>query len=324
MSIRSICLFSLCLLAGWQAVWADPAPDTAAPSQAEILKQLQDAPARGLFYEVRKGSQTAYLFGTIHLGRPDFYPLDLATTRALAQSSELVVELDATQADRVQAALLQHALLPPGQTLDVVLPPELSKRLQAQLDAQDLPKASFQPTKPWMAALALTIGLIQKTGYNPELATDFYFIQLAKQFGKPVTELESASEQFGLFDRLSQPDQLAFLDESLTLFENHQAQSDLEALIAAWLDSDAQALNRLWLKSLHDSPRSAAWMESTLYRERNSRMASKIDQMVANGHTPFVAVGAVHLTGEMGLPALLEAKGYRVTNLYPGGTQKNP
>lgn len=324
MSIRFIRLLLLCLLAGWQAAWAESVSDTAAPTQTEILEQLRQAPARGLFYEVRKGGQKAYLYGTIHLGRPDFYPLDLATTRALAQSSELVVELDATQADKVQAALLQNGILPRGQTLDAVLPPELGKRLQAQLDAQGIPKAAVQPIKPWMAGLTLLAGLIQKMGYDPALATDFYLIQLARQFGKPIAELESAGEQFSLFDRLPHQDQLVYLEESLSLLENQQAQTDLEALIAAWLASDAQALHQLTLKSLRDSPRSAAWMERVLIRERNSGMASKVDQMITNGHTPFVAVGALHLTGETGLPALLEAKGYRVTNLYPKNVKETP
>lgn len=317
MSVRFIRLILLCLLAGWQGAWAEPAPDTTVPGQAQILKQLEQAPARGLFYEVRKGGQTAYLFGTVHLGRPDFYPLDLATTRALVQSSELVVELDATQADKVQAALLQYAILPRGQTLGAVLPPELDKRLHVQLDALGVPKNAVQPVKPWMAGLTLLTALIQKMGYDPGYATDFYLIELARQFGKPVTELESADEQFTLFDRLPHQDQLVYLDELLGLLEKHQAQTDLEALIAAWLDNDAQALQQLSLKSLRDSPRSAAWMERVLFSERNSRMASKIDQMVVAGHTPFVAVGALHLTGETGLPALLEARGYRVTNLYP-------
>lgn len=321
MSIRFIRLLLLCLLAGSQAAWADTASET---TQAQALEQLQQAPARGLFYEVRKGGQKAYLYGTIHLGRPDFYPLDLATTRALAQSSELVVELDATQADKVRAALLQNGMLPRGQTLDTVLPPELGKRLQAQLDAQGIPKAAVQPVKPWMAGLALLAGLIQKMGYDPELATDFYLIQLARQFGMPIAELESAGEQFSLFDRLPHQDQLVYLEESLSLLENQQAQTDLEALIAAWLASDAQALHQLTLKSLRDSPRSAAWMERVLIRERNSGMASKVDQMISSGHTPFVAVGALHLTGETGLPALLEAKGYRVTNLYPRTVKEAP
>lgn len=317
MSVRSIRVILLCLLAGWQAASAEPAAETAAPSQAEILKQLQQAPARGLFYQVQKGSKTAYLFGTIHLGRPDFFPLDLATTRALVQSSELVVEVDTSRADRIQAALQQHALLPSGQTLDAVLPPELGKRLQAQLDANGIPKAALQPVKPWAAAVTLMAGLAQKMGYSPELATDSYLIQLAKQIGKPVGELETADEQFALFDSLRPEEQLAYLDESLTLFENRQAQSELEALLTAWLNNDAEALHQQWRNSLRDSPRSAAWMDRVMVQDRNSRMADKIDQMIASGHTPFVAVGALHLAGDAGLPTLLEARGYRVTNLYP-------
>lgn len=324
MPVRFMRLLLLCLLAAWQAAWAEPAPAATAATEAKILEQGQTPPARGLLYEIRKDTHTAYLYGTIHLGRTDFYPLDLATTRALAQSTELVVELDATQADKVQAALLKHGILPRGQTLEAVLTPELDQRLEAQLNAHGMPKAAVQPLKPWMAVLTLLSGLVQKTGHDPALATDFHLIRLARQRGKPVVELESADEQFSLFDRLPQPDQLAYLDETLSLFESRQAHADLHALIAAWLDSDAHALNRLWLKSLRDSPRSAAWMARVLVDERNSRMANQIDQMLTEGHTPFVAVGALHLTGEKGLPALLEARGYRVTNLYPKNAKETP
>ena len=43
------------------------------------LSTVQTAQAqsdrRGFLFEVRKGTQSALLFGTIHVGRPEFYPL---------------------------------------------------------------------------------------------------------------------------------------------------------------------------------------------------------------------------------------------------------
>ena len=35
----------------------------------------QNGDRRGFLWEVRKGNQIAWLFGTIHVGRPEFYPL---------------------------------------------------------------------------------------------------------------------------------------------------------------------------------------------------------------------------------------------------------
>lgn len=317
MSAKIVRLFLLCLLAGWQFAWAEQAPAVATPEQVELQRQLASAPARGLFYEISKDGRTAHLFGTIHIGTPAFFPLDMATTRALAQSSELVVELDASQAEKMQTALQHYAVLPQDRTLDASLPPKLRKRLHTQLDAFGIPQQAVQPYKPWMAMFTLMVGAFHQYGFDSAYATDLYLIALAKGLGKSVGELEGIDYQFQLFDDIPHKDQLVFLDETLKLIEHQQLRADTEALVSAWLKSDAQALQQLSLKSLQDTPRSASWMKTKLFSERNLRMAEKIDQMLTQGHTPFVAVGALHLTGEDGVPALLEKRGYRITNLYP-------
>jgi len=168
-----------------------------------------------------------------------------------------------------------------------------------------------------MATLALTVGALKKLGYGFEYATEFYFIAIASALNKPIAELEGIDYQFQLFDSIPPQDQLVYLDESLGYLEKNDMQADTQALIAAWLAHDPAALQQLTLKSFEDTPRSARWMKQKLFTERNQRMADKIDQMIGDGHTPFVAVGALHLTGNDGLPALLEQRGYRVTNLYP-------
>jgi len=328
MTLKSYRLLVFFLLTGWQSVWADPTLDVTAPATAEsvqsaanpaeILKKIQAAPPRGLFYKISKNGRTAYLFGTIHVGTPDFFPLDMATTQALVQSSELVVELDPTQTDKMQAAMQRYALIPASQRQDARLPPLLRQRLQVQADALKMSPEMGETMKPWMSALSLIIGSMQKSGFSPEYAADIYLIGLAQGLNKPIAELESIDSQLQLFDTLPRKAQLVFLDETLTLLENGQMQSDTQALIDAWLNNDAPLLHKLSLKSFRESPNSASWMKKKLFSERNQLMAQKIDQMLNAGRSPFVAVGSLHLTGEEGLPALLKKRGYRITNLYPG------
>lgn len=317
MSRTSIRLILLWLLAGWQFAWAEQAPAPTDAVAADVLRQLESAPKRGLLYEISRNGQTAYLFGTIHVGRPDFYPLELVVTQALAQSSELVVELDATQGDKMQAAILHHAALPDSRSLDTLLTPTLRKRLQTQLDALGMPSASVQAFKPWMVSLSLVMGAMQKYGFNPAYATDLYLIELARNFNKAIGELESIDDQLKLFDSLSPREQLDFLNETLELLEQGRMRDDTQALVDAWLASDARALQQQSLKSMHDSPRSARWMQQKLFTERNQLMAAGIDRMLAEGRQPFVAIGALHLTGSDGVPALLEKRGFRIKNLYP-------
>lgn len=310
-------LILLWLLAGWQFAWAEQAPALAEAAVADARRQLESAPTRGLFYEISRNGQTAYLFGTIHVGRPDFYPFELAVTQALAQSSELVVELDATQGDKMQAAVQRYAALPDSHNLDSLLPPALRKRLHAQLDALGIPRASLQAFKPWMASLALVMGALQAYGFNPGYATDLYLIELARNFNKDIGELESIDYQLKLFDSIPPSDQVAFLEETLKALEQGQMKNDTQALVKAWLASDARALQQQSLKSMQDNPRSARWMQQKLFTERNQLMAASIDRLLTKGGQPFVAIGALHLTGADGVPALLEKRGYRIKNLYP-------
>jgi hypothetical protein len=315
-------LLLIFVLAGWQAAWAESAaapntPAATATDAEDALRQMQAAPPRGLLYEVSKNGHAGYLFGTIHVGRADFFPLDLTATQAMAKSGELVVELDASQTDKIQAGLRRYALLLPPQTLDTLLPSRLQQRLHAQLDALAIPREAVQGWKPWMATMALTMGALKKLGYGFEYATEFYFISIANALKMPVTELEGIDYQFQLFDSIPPQDQLVYLDESLGYLEKNEMQADTRVLIDAWLASDPAALQQITLKSLQDSPRSATWVKQKLFTERNQHMADKIDRMLIEGRTPFVAVGALHLTGTDGLPALLEKRGYRVVNLYP-------
>jgi hypothetical protein len=317
MPCRTFRLILLWLLAGWQFAWADPPPAEAPAAPTDVLQQLKSAPSRGLLYEVSRDGKIAYLFGTIHVGRPDFFPLDLVVTQALAHSSELVVELDATQGDKMQAAMQRHAVLPDSQRLDSLLSPTLRKRLQTQLDALRIPRDALQAYKPWMASLSLMMGAMQASGFEPAYATDLYLIALARGLDKPIDELESIDYQLELFDSTTRQEQLAFLDETLQMLEQGRLRGDTQALVDAWLDSDAQALQQQSLASMRESPRSARWMQQKLFTERNLHMAASIDRMLAAGRQPFVAIGALHLTGADGVPALLAMRGYRIKNLYP-------
>ena len=85
---------------------------------------------RGFLFELRKGAQVSLLFGTIHVGRSDFYPLPASRMARLSAVDALVLEADITDIARATAATQRYALYGADEEgLDRRLPRETLKRV---------------------------------------------------------------------------------------------------------------------------------------------------------------------------------------------------
>ena len=56
-------------------------------------------------------------------------------------------------------------------------------------------------------------------------------------------------------------------------------------------------------------------LAQVLLYDRNRSWAAQIENLLSASERPLIAVGAGHLLGERGLPALLESRGYTVSRL---------
>ncbi len=72
----------------WVAFCGVPAAGDVATGEtpAPALEAQAAGPRHGLLYQISYETNTVYLFGSIHAGKPEFYPLDNRTTLALARS----------------------------------------------------------------------------------------------------------------------------------------------------------------------------------------------------------------------------------------------
>ncbi len=92
-----------------------------------------------------------------------------------------------------------------------------------------------------------------------------------------------------------------------------QMREILTDMIAAWRAGDTAAIEALIAEQWLDDPRLVGFHEAIL-GERNRRMAQTIERRAGAGDaTWFVVVGAAHLVGDDGVPALLAAAGWQVT-----------
>ena len=89
------------------------------------------APNRGALFKVTQGAQTLYVFGTIHVGAKDFYPLEPRVAGALKKAPVLALEIDPLGDQQpLMRAVQRHGMLTKGGPAG----PELSADWRLRLD----------------------------------------------------------------------------------------------------------------------------------------------------------------------------------------------
>jgi len=271
---------------------------------------------RGFLYEIRKGSQTALLMGTIHVGRPEFYPLPPAMLARIERADTIVLEADVTDTARAITATQNYAVYPAGEPgLDTRLAPSLKARIEAIAGQDQLDLTPLWRMKPWMLGNVLALFEAAQAGYMPALSVEAYLARVAKQTGKPVLELESIEQQFELFERASFATQVAFLEDAVKAVETKSARREINRITQAWETGDMAALERLLGEMRAQSTPGARFTVDTILLGRHPAIVRKIESMMADGRTHLFAVGSLHLPGPDGLVAMLRARGYTVTAL---------
>jgi uncharacterized protein len=304
-----IVLLSACLVFSFGLAHADNNAAPASTAQAGV-------PNRGTLYRVRHQGNTTYLFGTIHVGKPAFFPLEDEVTGALGRASKLVLEIDIRKPEPFQQALLKHGLYPVGDTVERHLSMDTLVRLRQALQEFGMAFDDVKHMKPWLLANML-VGLdLERNGYQRSHGIEVFLLSLADKQSKDVHELESAEYQMSLFDSMPDAMQEQYLRENLAELGDGNALKKAQALIDAWANANGEAMEAFMRESLGEKTASAEFTHRVLLEKRNPEMASKIEALLRNDETTFVGVGLLHMVGETGVPTLLRQRGYEVEKLY--------
>ena len=292
----------------------------AAAQQAGVV--CED-PGSSMLWEVQgpglgAGKARLHLFGSIHLGKPDFYPLHPTIEATFRAADHLVFEIDPLAAADPQVALRMQlrGMLPTGQTLNQVVSPEALKNLEGVLDRYGIPLDNLMTMKPWLLTLMLANVQASALGYSAQHGLESYFIA-QKAPATEIDELESIDQQVDMLDRL---DPELLLGYSLQDFDDGAA--EMEALIGAWRCADKPALSEQLFSEMlaveqNPDADERAGMEGLykqLHTDRNKVMADGIVRFIGSGSGDwFVVVGSAHLLGEGSVVELLEERGYTVS-----------
>lgn len=266
-----------------------------------------------LLWRVDENSSTVYLFGSIHYGKQELYPLPSIIENAFAESDSLIVELNIKSKEFAANAskLLKAGQLPNGKKLPDVLSPSVYRKLEQRFDILGLPIDNFLTFKPWLMTLSLTSFQMLDSGFHPDLGVDAYFLNRAIREKKTIYELETVDDQIGVFDNVDGELFLAYTLLSLNTFE-----VDVTKLIKAWRCGDQQNIQGLLHETFSNQISGGDNLLKKILFNRNEKMTKKIiDQYLKTNTTHFLVVGAGHLVGERSIIDLLINAGYEVKRL---------
>ncbi|HEV2652100.1 MAG TPA: TraB/GumN family protein [Rhizomicrobium sp.] len=283
----------------------------AAVATAMLQAAWADAPvrnARPAIWTVHSAAGTAYLFGSIHILPPDVNWHSKAVETGIRKADAFVFEIpidDTTQAS-VEAYVAKNGMLAAGQSLRAMLPSGMGTRYDTVVAQSGLPAADVDRMQPWLASVVLSVAALKAQNFDPARGPDTVIQAQAAAAGKPILAFETIEQQFEL---LASGDAKTNIDSLASTLDDIIDQPTLvDDMLAAWMSGDTVKLEKLLNGNLDKYPGA----RKTLLDDRNAAWVKRIAVLLKDKRTYFITVGAGHLVGPKGVPALLREAGYQV------------
>ena len=274
--------------------------------------------ARSIFWRIDgPSSPPSHLFGTIHLSDDRINALPVAVQLALGAAKKVALEVADLSPQNLNAAIgrLQQLLVfADGRSLETLLSPDERRIAGRAIEKAGMPAAALASLRPWVVNMTLSLSDCERRRAGAGLQPlDLRLAEAAKQRGVAVVGLETLEDQLRALAAVPEGDQLTVLRAGLRLYGG--ADDLLETMVRRYL---ARELGQIW--PLHEMlwrqagfPVSAfASFQHELVTVRNVRMRDAALPLLAEGGV-FIAVGALHLPGAVGLVELIRGAGFKVT-----------
>jgi uncharacterized protein YbaP (TraB family) len=268
------------------------------------------AAAQAYLWEVASLSNRVYLYGTVHAGKKEWFPLHPVVEKALSESQILVVEADILDTAKMSASGKELSYKPPDELRNHVAAADY-ERFRKIMPRYKLAEHQVAQMNPFMAVSLLVFSEWARLGFSPELSVDAYIIKKARAEFKPVVEIEGIELQTKLIESLTDAENRAIFAGTLTALESGLTGDQINGMVSAWQRGDAARMLEVAQK-YNDNVEGAAAFEEKFVWARHEPMLAKIQGYLDSREVHFIAVGALHLAGPRGLVELLRKRGYIV------------
>ena len=268
-----------------------------------LFKMQAQELEKSLLWEISGNGLTnsSYIYGTIHMTCNA--TLDAATTKALEDTTLLVLEIDMDDPS-MQAKMMKGVYMKNNTNIkDLVTTEEyelISKFIKEQTG---LPIEALSTMKPFFLTAMFYPKLLNCTTQSYEET----LMAVAHKQGEEVLGLETIEEQLNVFDSIPYKDQAEDLLDSAKDNLAYDTQA-FEKLMTLYNSKDIEGMITMMAE---DESRNTSKHMDKMLDNRNKNWIPKIEEF-AKSQATFFGVGAAHLAGEDGVIKLLRAAGYTV------------
>lgn len=277
---------------------------------ASFIAAALSAQAEPAIWVVKGPHATVYLFGTVHALQKGQSWHSAKIDAAIKDSGTLYLEIPNVDDAAALQPLIMQLGMDQAHPLSTKLTPDQLAKLGKVAVSAGLPggEAMLEPFKPWLAALTLSLMPLMKAGYDPSSGVELELKPVFTNANKPVKGFETAEQQMHYFDDMTDKAQVDYLVSELDDFDT--GVEKFNKLLGAWYAGDTDALDKFNNGEFRDKYPD---LFQTLVVKRNQAFTTQIETLLKGDGVTFVAIGAGHLVGKDGVPAMLEKQGFKVT-----------
>jgi uncharacterized protein YbaP (TraB family) len=262
-------------------------------------------------WEIEGTSNRIYLLGSVHFLRAQDHPLPSAMTKALSDADVVVMEIDLSTLNplEAQSVLLRLGVDPEGRDLQSLIGEGSYRKAQQLAAGVDIDLETLRPFEPWYAAMQITQFRLMQLGFDGSYGVEAQMLLQAVQEGKEIRGLETLEQQLDALDSLPLQAQEKFLIQ--TLEEAADLENQVDDIMKAWRTGNTKSLERELTTGMVDQPK----LYRKLLTDRNENWMRKIMDYIDDSNDYLIVVGALHLVGEDGVPRMLEDAGYSIKQI---------
>lgn len=269
-----------------------------------------------------------YLFGSIHIGVEEMFPLDDRIEAAYNDSDAVAVEVDVISMEygvnNLQEQYQEYLMYNDGTSLLDHISPQTYQAVGVYLKENHISIYPYLIYKPYV--LSEVVSSVKQANsdkvmpYSSLFGIDRHYLTRAKIDGKQVLEVEDASERMKMYGDYSDDVQEWLL---LSAYYSEVDYDSAVEMLKQWAVGDLTDVAASNDYDKTDEYKKLAEASKKIYDEynkammtdRNEIMVKKAEEYLKGDSTVMYIVGCAHMVGEDGIVNQLTENGWKITEI---------